>query len=1269
MADERCRGEGRKGRSVYRVELGFRCQRCRMAVSRTFRASLQRSFGSRLPVRDVLVIVPVYRNAGLVPGLFRSLIAAADSFRAIGGRLLIIVDSPDDEELREMLRLELPALEAAVPTELHVNQNNLGFVGSMNFGFERAIAEGRDALALNSDVVVSAGAFREMQEVAYLDHMTGFVSPRSNNATICSLPYQNRYRHRSVDDSRASFEILSPHLPRVRYVPTAVGFCLYIKWTILADFGVFDPIYGRGYNEENDLILRANQCGYRAVLANHAFVFHIGEQSFSLTQVPMSKSDLLNGKILRQRYPEFERCIAREMASPRLLAEIVLTGLLPNADGRLTVAFDWTNIGLYHNGTFEAAKEILRASARRWKDLYDIVVIGTPQAAAFHDLKNIAEVTLVAPEKIELYAAIIRVGQPFDPQGVDYFAQQAPVLVVYMLDTIALDCQYLDSPDLQDLWQYCLDSTDAIFYISQYTQTQFRSRFRIPSEKVEIASLLSLDPAEYRSGPAAEAEADSILVVGNHFAHKHIDATVAQLVADFPDAKVVVLGGSDKTVEGVTVHRSGSLDEAEIDGLYRDARVVLFPSHYEGFGLPILHALARKRPVIARAMPLYDEIKASLGSTANFYQCETTKEMVTLAGSGSVSWQDEPSLDHNGQGWDRVASDLDRGLAEALKRVSYDRLVERFERIRRKECLQSGGVQLPAKPPELNFFGYTAPLSVVGLVGSAVISVALLSAVVVLVYSAFLAFRGYSALPYWDQWQYIRPESIAASLLQFHNEHRAVVSKLLFLIDAQWFGSRNIMLFVAIYLIQALHCGILMKTALASGIAGRIRSYLVPAIAICALFGTQNYENLTWGFQTQFVLVFAMASASFLSFATFVAGGGRWWFLAALAAALIASIEMANGIAVFPLLLLFALYYRLSWKIVAIIALVMAGVGSTYAFDRMQLQSDPTAARSDLLLIAQYVLVYLGGFLGETLSSDWIGSLLGTRGIQTTVVLSMRMGVLLLACWVVFVVLMRRSLQHFRPAFLAIVCIFAFAVASATATAFGRVGFGLESALAARYVTGSSIATAATMFVILWLLSVRGGATVQAIVLSAMALILAGIALMQPRFVAMADNRRIGRDSATTALYVGAKDEDALRDAFIDTRMVVEEAAYLKAGSKSIFADPRTRLLGRKFDGPVADCAVPIGQGGVPGAGQRVSGGVELNPFLLRRPMLLLVDPQNTIVGFGFASLQNDQTRLVQLNKLAQTIPWQGHVVAGAQTPLRAVFPDKAPACEMRPTN
>ena len=125
------------------------------------------------------------------------------------------------------------------------------------------------------------GAIAEMQRVAGLDPMIGFVSPRSNNATICSFPPAAGIPNLPPEQSHAVFLQLSGYLPEFHYVPVAVGFCLFIKFLILDEFGLLDEIYGRGYNEENDLIMRANRCGYRAALANHAFVYHFGEASFS----------------------------------------------------------------------------------------------------------------------------------------------------------------------------------------------------------------------------------------------------------------------------------------------------------------------------------------------------------------------------------------------------------------------------------------------------------------------------------------------------------------------------------------------------------------------------------------------------------------------------------------------------------------------------------------------------------------------------------------------------------------------------------------------------------------------------------------------------------------------------------------------------------------------------------------------------------------------------------------------------------------------------
>jgi glycosyltransferase involved in cell wall biosynthesis len=56
------------------------------------------------------------------------------------------------------------------------------------------------------------------------------------------------------------------------------------------------------------------------------------------------------------------------------------------------------------------------------------------------------------------------------------------------------------------------------------------------------------------------------------------------------------------------VHVTGWLEAAQLRGVVARARASVLPSHYEGFGLPVLEALAAGTAVLASDIPVHREV-------------------------------------------------------------------------------------------------------------------------------------------------------------------------------------------------------------------------------------------------------------------------------------------------------------------------------------------------------------------------------------------------------------------------------------------------------------------------------------------------------------------------------------------------------------------------------------------------------------------------------------------------------------------------------------
>lgn len=126
--------------------------------------------------------------------------------------------------------------------------------------------------------------------------------------------------------------------------------------------------------------------------------------------------------------------------------------------------------------------------------------------------------------------------------------------------------------------------------------------------------------------PRAEA-APYLLCVGNRKPHKNLAASVeafALLRAERPSLRLVIAGRSYAGWErvlaraealgvGRAVIQRDDVSDEELRGLYAGCEALLFPSLYEGFGLPVLEAMACGAPVVASDRSSLPEVVGDAG--------------------------------------------------------------------------------------------------------------------------------------------------------------------------------------------------------------------------------------------------------------------------------------------------------------------------------------------------------------------------------------------------------------------------------------------------------------------------------------------------------------------------------------------------------------------------------------------------------------------------------------------------------------------------------
>jgi glycosyltransferase involved in cell wall biosynthesis len=147
-------------------------------------------------------------------------------------------------------------------------------------------------------------------------------------------------------------------------------------------------------------------------------------------------------------------------------------------------------------------------------------------------------------------------------------------------------------------------------------------------DRVQVVSApLFVSDAAPRSSSGAPAERVHFLypaITAPHKNHRTLLEAFAKVVAVRDDAVLVLTGAAGPAEEEVlsaidelglanNVRRSGRVPTDELDALFRDAVALVYPSTYEGFGLPLAEAMAVGCPVIASDRTALPEVVGEAG--------------------------------------------------------------------------------------------------------------------------------------------------------------------------------------------------------------------------------------------------------------------------------------------------------------------------------------------------------------------------------------------------------------------------------------------------------------------------------------------------------------------------------------------------------------------------------------------------------------------------------------------------------------------------------
>jgi glycosyltransferase involved in cell wall biosynthesis len=313
---------------------------------------------------------------------------------------------------------------------------------------------------------------------------------------------------------------------------------------------------------------------------------------------------------------EFGACFLRALGALRMRVK-----LIENRSGGLEyVPTDLRHLELF--GTFllepgfysyQDASALIRLPPPRIDaSAYDIILIDTPTRVAI---------------KRNPYAKVICVVHDLLPLTDLKLSDVATRLFLYRLLT-------------------SLHQADELAFVSNYSMNRFGQLLpqfaHLPARVVYPRTRFDSSQAVRSPAPVARPVQPTFVIVVSAEPRKNLN-TVLRAFRKIPQADLVVIGyaGGANLTRNLpsNIRFTGYVDEQDKTALIADAHGLIMPSFAEGFGVPIIEALAANTPVLCSDIPVFREVAGELADYFDPFSTESICASVTRVLSRQEEWR------------------------------------------------------------------------------------------------------------------------------------------------------------------------------------------------------------------------------------------------------------------------------------------------------------------------------------------------------------------------------------------------------------------------------------------------------------------------------------------------------------------------------------------------------------------------------------------------------------------------------------------------------